>query len=581
MDDEFALRETAGVPSDFSVPVLNNRGQIAFASRLRTPERMGPRFTTSHRALFRTAADGQIELVTSTAQPVLENDYFERHSLEVRHQRAFEDLRINDAGQVAFGVALSGPSFPDENASSVWRAEANGELSPLVVAGDPAPSGFEGVRFTNRDFELFDSHPFDSLNPFNQLQLDNAGVVAFSAGISDSRYPERTRFWTGSDRSGLRPVGLSASESGDLYPDPSSRPIRSAYQHFDMAPQGQLVYRDVYGLFDSPQRAALFYEPQAGQRVEIVRQGDLRSMLTGEPAPTGLDALDPAFGALETRELSQTLRIAPGGGAVVFEAYMSFPGGLVGPGVTELPANRHTLWRWRADSGAADVAAEVFGPAPGTEGAIFAPAGPFENPRSTFEEVQIDRRGRVAFRSETTGFGRIGEGIWSEGLDGELSLIAMQGDPAPGLDGRQFAWFDDFQMNAAGQVALLGYVEGRDDAGARADTFGIWAQDLSGELKLIAYNGSLIDVDLDPSVEDLRGLLLVESRRDEPLSFAFNDLGEIAFRARVQDDTGRLREAVLVSSTVALPEPTAFGLLLLGSIGVPCLARTKRTQGAV
>jgi hypothetical protein len=137
-------------------------------------------------------------------------------------------------------------------------------------------------------------------------------------------------------------------------------------------------------------------------------------------------------------------------------------------------------------------------------------------------------------------------------LDGDLSLIARQGDQAPGREpGFVFGVFLEPSLNAAGQTAFManGY---RTADGAIADSaFGIWGQDRAGRLRLVASDGDMLEV----SAGDLREVASVAfasaTGGEDGKARGFNDAGQIVFRATFTDGS----IGVFVSDALTVPEP--------------------------
>jgi len=185
--------------------------------------------------------------------------------------------------------------------------------------------------------------------------------------------------------------------------------------------------------------------------------------------------------------------------------------------------------------------------APGTGGRRF----------SGFGDPAINRAGRVAFSADLqdAGAGEDTRGVWSEGRTGSLSLVASEGDTAPGT-ASTFDRFENVVLNDTGQVAF--------SAQLRNSNSGLWVQDCLGDLMPVAVEGE--EFALLPGVV----------RTVERLSFApdighsdsrqmtFGREGELLFWLKFDDDSEGLFAAV-----VAVPEPGTLAMLL---IGVFCLA---------
>jgi hypothetical protein len=151
------------------------------------------------------------------------------------------------------------------------------------------------------------------------------------------------------------------------------------------------------------------------------------------------------------------------------------------------------------------------------------------------------------------------ESIWSEG-GGALALVAREGCHAPGTpDGAVFgrgfdgslSAFEASVLNSVGRVAFLGYVTGNGILGSSKR--GIWAQDGMGVLRLIAREGDLLEV--EPG--DFRTIEFLEfvgdSGNEDGRGSGFNDLGQVAFRARFSQGGGIFVFNVAANSEPLLP----------------------------
>lgn len=192
----------------------------------------------------------------------------------------------------------------------------------------------------------------------------------------------------------------------------------------------------------------------------------------------------------------------------------------------------------------------------------------FESFRSAAEAgsnpvMNVD--GRLAFSGNLTQQSGVVDtsndsGIWSEGLGGALSLVAREGDQAPGAaPGVTFGDFDTVMpmLNGFGQTAFVAGVNPPTTGGYT--NVGLWAQDRDGVLQLIVIEGGQLDVDDGPGI-DLRTVSKLRSlanHRDtapgensgneDGRASCFNDLGQIVFAADFTDGSS----GVFVSNAVA------------------------------
>lgn len=141
------------------------------------------------------------------------------------------------------------------------------------------------------------------------------------------------------------------------------------------------------------------------------------------------------------------------------------------------------------------------------------------------------------------------DGIWIK-QDGVLKLIAMEANPAPGVAaGMNFNSFSELAINANGQIAFLGTLTGAGVTAAN-DT-GIWATTVSGELRLIAREGSPL---ASGQTGDVSGLYFAGgSNNEDGQRSGFNDRGELAFLATIVGGGSRI-----AVSDVVVPSSADF-----------------------
>jgi hypothetical protein len=167
-------------------------------------------------------------------------------------------------------------------------------------------------------------------------------------------------------------------------------------------------------------------------------------------------------------------------------------------------------------------------------------------------------------------------GLWTEGGGNGLRLLAREGDQVPDLsDGIHFGEFyfsDSPILNANGQSAFTARLTG---VGIdSSNNMSILAEDMTGNVHLIARTGNLLDVSDDPMNPDMRtiGALSFQTRsgNDDGKASGFNDRGQLAFWARFTDGT----EGIFVSNLVAVPEPACLLAAFLSFFAF-CLSRFR------
>ncbi|MBA4106465.1 MAG: hypothetical protein C0485_11965 [Pirellula sp.] len=243
---------------------------------------------------------------------------------------------------------------------------------------------------------------------------------------------------------------------------------------------------------------------------------------------------------------------------------MAFRATLVGNGVDQ--TNGTGIWIQR--NGVLALVARTGDQAPGlTVGVKFGGLA-FDSSNDYFEP-EINAAGKIAFRAILAGDGISDENdmsIWSES-SGVVTMFIREGDQAPGLpDGVVFSSFDPPVLNASGQMVFRGFITG-DEINSSND-IGIWAQDLTGELRLIARAGDLLEVSPGEFVQIGHPAFANQSSEQSGAS-GFNDRGQLAVYA------GGIG---FISNRVAVPEPrteihTAIALVLVG-----CVMRSRPTR---
>jgi hypothetical protein len=196
-----------------------------------------------------------------------------------------------------------------------------------------------------------------------------------------------------------------------------------------------------------------------------------------------------------------------------------------------------------------------------------------------FVSVQANAAGQVAFvgsMGTAAGLDQTeNEAVWLYTPGEGLKMIAREKDPAPGVGGgNEFRAYvppsvshtpvvQALALNGRGQVVFVGsYAQEAEGPFA----FGIWGTDAAGNLGLIAVPGQSIDLG-NGDVRQLSGVDYYGGTSSEDgQPFAFNDLGQLAFRAHFTDGS----HAIVVAT---VPEPAG---LLLGAAMASLLLRRKR-----
>ena len=374
-----------------------------------------------------------------------------------------EPPSINSAGQTAFAAITT------DGLASIW-SEGSGALALVARVLDQAPGAPDGSLFI-----LF----FNSTNAFSRPPLNDSGHTTFNATLTGPAIGSRG-IW--SDESGT----LAVVARGDDQAPGTGKGVKFLDSFFwSRSPRfnnaGQIAFTatltgpDVVFTND-----AGVWAGSTGAVALVAREGD--------PAPGTAPGV--VFGNGITTE-----PVLNGAGEVVFTTT------LTGPGVDA--SNNSGLWAGGAGSlGLVVRAGDV---APGA-GANFL----------GFQDPVLNDLGQTAFKGTLVDFTI---GVCSEET-GSLSLVALQGDHAPGTPaGVTFNTFTPLVLNALGHTLIKALLTG---SGVNSSNdIGYWST-ASGTLALVAREG-------DPAPGTDAGVVF-EVLNSSP---TLNGAGHIAFHARV------------------------------------------------
>lgn len=495
---------------------------------------------------------------------------------------------LNDNGQTTFKVRLTGTGIDATNDDAILSEGAGGVLALVAREGGQAPGTDPGVNFSG-----FSGAP---------VVINTSGQTAFEAVLSGTGIDTTNdnAIFSEGGGSGLALVAREGSFAPGTDPGVSFDSFYGAPAFND---SGQLVFGVVLagtGINGTNDNA--IYREGGDSRLELVAR-------EGSPAPgTALgvkfgrlyipvlnDKGQTAFSAKLTDSGNGVFSEGGGGGlALVAREGGQAPG--VGPGVSfaglsspALNNNGHTafeaflagagvnstndnaIFSEGAGNGLAMVVREG-SPAPGTDpGVTF---GDF------FGAVVLNGNGHTAFEAGLTGTGVNNtneDAIYSEGGGNGLTLVAREGSQAPGTDpGVRLGDFPGIPvLNANGQTAFTAFLTGTGVDSSNG--LGLFAEDSTGDLKLIARQGDLLDVSDDPLSPDFRTIsnlrFNVATGNEDGRSSSFNDVGQLVFNAAFTDGTS----GCFLSNLVAIPEPST---LLLGAMATVGLLMPRRRSAS-
>lgn len=485
---------------------------------------------------------------------------------------------INRSGETAFiGFTPVGNS----NRESVW-SEGGGSLALVAREGEAAPGAGSGVSY-------------HSFLPFPLLISDegHTAFLAFLIGI-DVRRSEDHAFFKKPPNSDTRLV----ARAGDAVRGSSVIDSLSFASGRVMNASGQTAFpSSLTGTGTTSSSITAVFSEGGGTGLDLIaRQGDtildaedIRGLSTPVLNVRGQTAFSVAFGSAG-RALLRTSGdggftmvarngdVAPETDGATFTRFFSNP---------VISGNGQVSFFARLSGSEVDGIedAAIFSERNGDGLSLVirtrdkVPCDCEEAIFSNLGAPVLNGSGNVAFFAEFTG-GTLNEtnnsGIFSEGDGGDLKLVARSGDIAPGTDAlfdfRPFPLGDGVVLNAHGQTAFQTWLTG--EGVGVLNNSGIWAENLAGELQLIARAGDVLDVSDDPARPDLRTISFLRfvggTGNEDGRGSGFNDVGQLAFSAGFTDGTS----GIFVSNLVAIPEPgtmalagvTVLGLIVRGRL---------------
>lgn len=175
------------------------------------------------------------------------------------------------------------------------------------------------------------------------------------------------------------------------------------------------------------------------------------------------------------------------------------------------------------------------------------------------DEPVINNRGDIAIVAGITNTDDLqpaGRGIWASRDDNGLTLVIREGEQAAGAaQGVTYArLFEDIAINNLGRLAFLGGLSG--DGVHNGNDTAIWAEDSDGILELVVREGDSIDALPGPGI-DLRTVeslhFLANGSYASPGISRFNNRGQLAFSATFTDGSS----GVFLSG-IQVPEPCSL-----------------------
>lgn len=442
---------------------------------------------------------------------------------------AWELGRVPGIAQTASFAAVRTPFLADDGRilfsadtaftarRGIWSSSDSGPLELVAITGAQIPLGSPGMEFQTISV--------------NAASTGAGDVFFYGTASSLPDGAVRPGIWHGQSFAHTRPL----VEQHDQVPGFPTGAEFDAIHEPEVTQSGRVLFHATVRQSGMPSTRGIWSYDAATGLTFAVKQ---RDSTPGLPAGTSY-----AFGAPSQRIATTS------NGRFAFGSYLDGPD--IGPdtnyGLFAEELNntiRLVAWKGQSAVGAPDDA--VF--------RDFFITG-------NTQAIDVNNGGNVAFMA------RIGHAvgtstplsIWSEG-SGDLELVAMVGGAAPGYTNDvNFADFVDpwgstypLALNNRGQIAFRGRVAGTGISSANDE--GIWAQDRSGELRLIIKEGDAVET--NPG--EFRTIQALRFVGNFGTHSGFNDAGELVFHATfVGGGNG-----IFVSDAVAVPEPSSCVIVL-------------------
>jgi hypothetical protein len=485
-------------------PVINDAGQFIFRSSFdKLPSRFGP----DPSGVWRSGRNGELQSVASERGPApglspTDTFFFIRES------------NILNSGEVLLSADIGSAN---KNKAGIWLYDINGDATLVAINETQIPGAAVGTEFVFADVTK---------------SITNARELVLRGRMKSVGSAEKDAIWFGDSFSNLKPIATT----GEAAP---GYPIGTAFRGVGfpvLTANGRILFHAWLSLAPSVDTTIYSFENSSGL-MPIIRDGD---EVAGVPSGTTLQ-----FGTL-----SQI--------AVHNQGRMVFAANLAGTGVTA--NDNYALFTGESSGDLRTVAREGQQMPGAPDGVLFGEyIGDWNN-----LGFSINEPGDIAFWGKLEGAAPesgITEGIWLENA-GQLDKVALAGEHAPGLaENVRFREFSNgnsgnferpLMLNDRGQVAFLAQL-----TGAEVNHFndhGIWAQDRTGELRLIVRDSDRLEV----RPGEFRTVSLIELLGEFGGPGSFSNQGEVVFTATFLEG-GR---GVFVSTLVAVPEPSNTILVL-------------------
>lgn len=489
--------------------------------------------------------------------------------------KSLHAARINSSGEVGFSGRVTGGGG-DFGADGIWVKKANAsDSSRLAVA--------RGQSLSNSSEQTYGRNEWDRIFDFT-----NDGYVVFNAGVQPSGsyglFSEFDGVASTIAQEGLEAPQLPGVLIGDLFNNnfaagPNGTTLFSGQIDNSVRYLSDTVLWEYDGISSSiklrvgdPAPTAPDYTIASIRTPRTNRHGDFSAVVGHRvPGPNPFSPRTVSTLLVEQDGIWESIAksgdIAPGTSNALFSGIstrylfndlgqVAFDNFLAGEGVPD----ERKYGIWIGDHNELELVVQLGDQAPGIDGVRFAR---HRSGSAALKITDLNDQGDVSFQAvldgEKLSQDNLGS-VWKKS-DGDLILVVLQGDLAPGTE-HTFTSVSGGLMNNAGQVVIRGYYGSVEFD--RSNRFGIWATSPQGELRLIVKEGDVINTrssDNYVTRKIVESVSYAAALNSANAATAFNDLGELVVTLGFTDGT----EGIFVFNT-AIPEPSTgclLGLLVL------------------
>ncbi|MFN3166099.1 MAG: choice-of-anchor tandem repeat NxxGxxAF-containing protein [Phycisphaeraceae bacterium] len=495
----------------------------------------------------------------------------------------FSEPIISNTGDVAY-MGFMSPDSGSTIRSGIYVSSVGGTPILLVERGQPAAGFADGRVYTE----------------FLDLSMNPKGNISFYAKIEGSEplpTPLRRGALYVTTQTGLTPIAVVGEpvlgvSNTILAPGPNQAFNNSGQLLFFGAlrdAQGGVLSEGVAGLFlfdgtqtilqarlgenhPDPSRSQILYNFRYDGRPRLNASGDFAIRVTYREPDGSRDLLSE----------SAILGSLGNGVEVLYQGGNSVPGmpGYVFRGFSNPALNTSGQIAFSATIGSSnntEIKDALFGPTASGLGLIVKEGDPAPgvNDGALFGQIShpaLSDDGTLVFNSLLRDTGNVttlpnDDTIFRRTPDGEIDVIAREGEPLPGAtNGELIGSLNNQAINANGFITFLTnrYINNTSLGNALL----VYDPHLK-ELRTIARTGQEIDVNPDPEMEDIRTIAAVyidtvsshggQTGGVDGRSTTINDTNQIVYKLVFADRS----EGVYITT---VPEPTSLGLLAFGAM---------------